>query len=151
MVSLLSLQRKFMLTSIFVLGSPGSSLALRAARHAFEAWLALYKIWLHLKFRCSVTHRCHKRELFQADSYDQLRNSHRGWVEENLENGTIGREGDWKGSHRRSPSISTRVMPKKSISSLCGAGLTVWPEGNERKSNELVHVVQFPLDILCLT
>ena len=41
-----------------------------------------------------LTHRCHKREFFEADSYDQLRDSHRGWVEEYLGNGTIGREGE---------------------------------------------------------
>lgn len=32
--------------------------------------------------------------LFEANSYDQLRDSHRGWVEKYLENGTIGREAE---------------------------------------------------------
>jgi hypothetical protein len=36
--------------------------------------------------------------LFEADSYDQLRDSHRAWIEEYLENGTIGREGEWTDS-----------------------------------------------------
>jgi REP element-mobilizing transposase RayT len=49
-----------------------------------------------------ITHRCHKREflfryerlkgLFGAGSYDQLRNSHKGWVTEYLDEGVKTRE-----------------------------------------------------------
>ena len=38
------------------------------------------------------------QELFGAGSYDQLRSSHKGWIEEYLANGLKGRQEEWTDS-----------------------------------------------------
>ncbi len=35
---------------------------------------------------------------FGAENYDELRRGHKGWIEENLGNGTSGRQDKWTGS-----------------------------------------------------